>query len=94
MVFDENHSEEFLAAIRGFWKRTEELEQDCITFLETRFTRLRSALSAFQMLKDFTTTASRPKINQKLGEKFVDILLHFSGSSFPLLVRAAACILV
>ncbi|KAL8455336.1 hypothetical protein Emag_000818 [Eimeria magna] len=30
------------------------------------------------MLKDFTTTASRPKINAKLGEKFVDILHSFS----------------
>lgn len=57
---------------------TEELENDCLTFLDTKFTRLRSALSAFILLKDFTTIASRPKINAKLGDKFVDILRHFS----------------
>lgn len=64
--------------MKQFWRRTEELEDECITFLDTKFTRLRSALGAFEMLKDFTTTASRPRINVKLGEKFVDILKHFS----------------
>lgn len=82
-AFDEQNSEEFGATEKEFWKRTEELETDCVTFLDTRFTRLRSALSAFQMLKDFTTTASRPKINMKLGEKFVDILHHFSMPGLP-----------
>lgn len=77
-VFCENSSEDVLNVVKQFWKRTEELEDDCIMFLDTKFTRLRSALSAFQMLKDFTTTASRPRINVKLGEKFVDILKHFS----------------
>lgn len=77
-IFCENSSEDVLNVVKQFWQRTEELEDDCIMFLDTKFTRLRSALSAFQMLKDFTTTASRPRINVKLGEKFVDILKHFS----------------
>ena len=72
--------------MKEFWRRTEELEDDCLLFLDTKFTRRRSALSAFQMLKDFTTTASRPRINMKLGEKFVDILRHFSMHCPPMRV--------
>ncbi|CDI85908.1 hypothetical protein EPH_0064790 [Eimeria praecox] len=77
-VFCEKDSEEVFLTVKQFWQRTEELEDECIKFLDTKFTRLRSALSAFEMLKDFTTTASRPRINVKLGEKFVDILKHFN----------------
>ncbi|CDJ60958.1 hypothetical protein EMWEY_00008520 [Eimeria maxima] len=77
-VFCEKDSEEVSTTVKQFWRRTIELEDACITFLDTKFTRLRSALSAFEMLKDFTTTASRPRINEKLGEKFVDILKHFN----------------
>ncbi|CDI78970.1 hypothetical protein EAH_00009160 [Eimeria acervulina] len=77
-VFCEKDSEEVFLTVKQFWRRTEELEDECITFLDTKFTRLRSALGAFEMLKDFTTTASRPRINVKLGEKFVDILKHFN----------------
>ncbi|CDJ47273.1 Axonemal 1-beta dynein heavy chain dynein heavy chain, related [Eimeria brunetti] len=77
-VFCEKDSDEVSLTVKQFWRRTEELEDECILFLDTKFTRLRSALSAFEMLKDFTTTASRPRINVKLGEKFVDILKHFN----------------
>ncbi|KAL8426027.1 hypothetical protein Efla_001945 [Eimeria flavescens] len=78
-VFEEQHSVEVANTVKDFWRLAEELEDECVVFLETKFTRLRSALSAFKMLKDFTTTASRPKINDKLGEKFVDILRSFNS---------------
>lgn len=77
--------------VKQFWRRTIELEDACITFLDTKFTRLRSALSAFEMLKDFTTTASRPRINEKLGEKFVDILKHFSMFCVSNTTTVASC---
>ncbi|KAL8431249.1 hypothetical protein ACSSS7_005397 [Eimeria intestinalis] len=76
-IFDERNAGELIGVVNAFRRQTEELENDCVSFLDTKFTRLRSALSAFKMLKDFTTTASRPKINAKLGEKFVDILQNF-----------------
>ncbi|KAL8448543.1 hypothetical protein Emed_003723 [Eimeria media] len=77
-IFDERNAAEVIETVNTFRRQTEELESDCVAFLDTKFTRLRSALSAFKMLKDFTTTASRPKINAKLGEKFVDILHSFN----------------
>ncbi|KAL8274185.1 hypothetical protein Esti_001870 [Eimeria stiedai] len=77
-IFDERNAAEVVNTVKEFKRQTDELENDCAVFLDTKFTRLRSALSAFKMLKDFTTTASRPKINAKLDEKFVNILQNFN----------------
>lgn len=80
-LFDEGSGDDVSSAFQTFWKRTHLLEDDCIRFLDTHFTKLRSAVSAFNMLKDFSTNTSRPKINAKLGEKFVEILKQFSTSN-------------
>nr|CEL69705.1 TPA: Dynein heavy chain 10, axonemal [Neospora caninum Liverpool] len=77
--FDESSAAAWEKLLANFRQQITEVEAKSLHFLDTRFKNLRSAVGAFTMLKNFSTIESRPVINAKLREKFVDILKQFGN---------------
>jgi len=65
--------------VAKFRERVEIIEQRCIQFLDTSFQNLRSAEGAFQLLQKFKNIESREIINNKMSEKFSDILRQYGA---------------
>ena len=53
------------------------IEERAIKFLNRSFQNLRSAEGAFKLLQNFKNIESRERINKKMNEKFVAILLRY-----------------
>ncbi|PFH33986.1 dynein heavy chain family protein [Besnoitia besnoiti] len=77
--FDESSAATWEHLLSHFRQKTTVVEAKSLQFLDTRFRNLRSAVGAFMMLKNFSTIESRPIINEKLREKFADILKQFGN---------------
>ncbi|PHJ24428.1 dynein heavy chain family protein, partial [Cystoisospora suis] len=77
--FDESSAELWDQLLADFRQQIKVVEAKSLRFLDTQFRKLRSAVGAFTMLKNFSTIESRPVINAKLREKFVDILKQFGN---------------
>ncbi|KFG65744.1 dynein heavy chain family protein, partial [Toxoplasma gondii RUB] len=77
--FDESSAAAWEKLLANFRQQITVVETKSLRFLDTRFKNLRSAVGAFTMLKSFSTIESRPLINAKLREKFVDILKQFGN---------------
>ncbi|KAF4659064.1 Dynein heavy chain 10, axonemal [Perkinsus olseni] len=77
--FDERHRKAWDRVMQQFREKTVEIEDKAIVFLDTRFRQLRSAEGAFQLLQNFKSIQSRERINEKMNEKFADIVVQVSS---------------
>uniref|UniRef100_A0A0G4IFQ9 AAA+ ATPase domain-containing protein n=1 Tax=Chromera velia CCMP2878 TaxID=1169474 RepID=A0A0G4IFQ9_9ALVE len=77
-LFNSGAQAKWEAAYSAFDSRVVMIEEQCVHFLDTRFQKLRSAVGAFELLKNFDNISTREKIEKKMKEKFVDILKQFA----------------
>ncbi|KAF4710897.1 Dynein heavy chain 10, axonemal, partial [Perkinsus olseni] len=77
--FDERHRKAWDRVMQQFREKTVEIEDKAIVFLDTRFRQLRSAEGAFQLLQNFKSIQSRERINEKMNEKFADIVVQYGN---------------
>jgi dynein heavy chain len=78
-VFDDSNKTLWDNAWSKFWTRVTQIEEKAIDFLDRSFQNLRSAEGAFNLLQKFKYIESRQQINQKMNEKFVDILATYGN---------------
>ncbi|CAK8985449.1 unnamed protein product [Durusdinium trenchii] len=76
-VFDDFHYSNWESSIAKFKERVTVIEERAIKFLNRSFQNLRSAEGAFKLLQNFKNIESRERINKKMNEKFVAILLRY-----------------
>lgn len=76
-VFDDFHYSNWESSIAKFKDRVTIIEERAIKFLNRSFQNLRSAEGAFKLLQNFKNIESRERINKKMNEKFVAILLRY-----------------
>lgn len=76
-MFDDRAASQWGAMVQVFREHVEMIEQRAIHFLDHSFQNLRSAEGAFQLLQNFKNIESRDVINEKMGEKFADILKQY-----------------
>eukprot|EP00920_Eleutheroschizon_duboscqi_P000635 GHVT01001786.1.p1 GENE.GHVT01001786.1~~GHVT01001786.1.p1 ORF type:complete len:2279 (-),score=271.40 GHVT01001786.1:1123-7959(-) len=76
--FDREFSETWSHLMAAFDEGVQNLEKDAIDFLDRRFRTLRSAVGAFNLLRKFQNIQTRPKINARMNEKFIDIIKQFA----------------
>ena len=79
-LFDDKQQTNWESLMSKFKERVAQIEEKAIEFLNRSFRNLRSALSAFKLLQNFKNIESREKINNKMNEKFTDILV--TGARF------------
>ncbi|CAJ1332260.1 unnamed protein product [Effrenium voratum] len=76
-VFDDFNQPHWESSIQRFKEKVGVIEERAIKFLNRSFQNLRSAEGAFKLLQNFKNIESREKINKKMNDKFVAILLRY-----------------